>query len=437
MERYFGTDGIRGLVGEELTAELAFRCGNALAREKTRPKILLGRDTRRSGEMLSLAFAAGVTEAGGDVLDAQVLPTPAIAALTKEVRADFGVVISASHNPPEYNGIKIFNREGQKLSREEESALEARFSSTMRVSEREMGRFWVYEKAAKEYEKLITSNVQDLSKLTVVLDCANGAASTIAPRVFEQLGARVFAISCAKDGEINVDCGAVAPKRLAKEVVRLGADVGFAFDGDADRLIAVDETGRIRDGDALLYLLARDLLKRGELAPCAVVGTAHSNEGLAVALQELDVSFLRTDVGDKFVAERMRKDGIVLGGEPSGHVILGTRSTTGDGILVALAISSILVRTGKPFSALAELKLFPQVNVSVAVQEKVRILGNERLAEVVRAERERLAGGRILVRASGTEPKVRVMAESDDVEKSAASVERIVAVLLDLEENGG
>lgn len=415
MGIFFGTDGLRGIVNEELTFEVAYRCANALPTLKESPLVLIGRDTRVSGEYLSVAVAGGVISGGGDVIDLGVVPTSAVAYLTRTLGADFGVVISASHNPREYNGIKIFDKKGYKLSDSEEERIERAFITSRICTFDKVGSFKQNLKLVKKYEDFLVGTSEcNLRGLTVVLDCANGAACRVAPAVFRRLGARVIATGISHDGmKINDGCGALYPQTLAKSIKRYNADVGFAFDGDADRLIAVSADGDIVDGDMIIYMLAKHLKARGGLKKNTVVGTSHTNMGIEKALLKQGIKLLRTDIGDKYVLARLLEDTLSLGGEQSGHIILKDLHSTGDGILSAIAVANMMTDSGKGLSELFDAELYPQSNLSIAVKDKFKVINSERLSEACADARAALGElGRVMVRASGTEPKIRITVES-------------------------
>ncbi len=421
MERYFGTDGIRGVANRDLTPELAFRCGNAVARLRTRPRIVIGRDTRTSGEMFLMCVSGGAMAAGADVVDLGVIPTAGVAYLTRYLGADFGIVISASHNPDRFNGIKVFRADGRKMSEAEEAATERHFSATWLSEPHLIGRRSVRSDSLRIYEDWLCQTVScSLSGFKVVLDCSNGASCMAAPEVFKRLGAEVVCIGNRPEAGINESCGSLHPENLQAEVVKQGADMGFAYDGDADRVIAVDERGALGDGDQILYLLARRRQVQGQLPGGCVVGTAHTNLGMEHALREQGIKLHRADIGDKYVMELMQKTGAAVGGEQSGHIILSAFATTGDGILTSLQVAECVRESGEKLSELLKVELYPQTNVSIEVKEKLRIMGNESLAESVEEQRNTLEGkGRIVVRASGTEPVIRVFAECRDAELAA------------------
>ncbi len=435
MGGYFGTDGIRGIANEFLTGELAFRAGNAVARLESRPLILVGRDTRISCDMLALSFASGALSAGATVFDLGVIPTAGVAYCTKLLNADFGVVISASHNPAAFNGIKLFDRRGYKLSEESERAIEHNMNASRLVGNARIGKYFQKFQFADLYVSDIVASGKPLERLKVVLDCANGGAYKVAPTVFKRLGAEVTAINTGKSGfDINDNAGALHPEALASIVREEAADVGFAYDGDADRVIAVDESGEIVDGDRILYLLAKDYNRKGKLANRLVVGTSHTNVGIQIALKREEIELIRSDVGDKYVIDMMKKTGAILGGEQSGHIILGDLATTGDGILTSVRVAALLKETGERLSSLASVDLFPQANLNIRVKDKLRVLNDESLAICLADERERLGeGGRIVVRASGTESVVRVLVETSDREQSDRIARRIANAIEELE----
>lgn len=432
MLEYFGTDGIRGKANEFLSGELAFKCGNALAQLKKNALIIIGRDTRVSGEMLTLALSAGAMAGGADVYDAGVIPTAGVAYLVRHCNADFGVVISASHNPAEYNGIKVFSSRGYKLEEHEEERIERKMISQIFVKSMDVGRFLQRFDLAQEYESSLLSAFEcDLSGMKIALDCANGAAYKIAPELFRRAGAEVFSFGTDADGaSINRECGSLHTERLSTFVREHGCDAGFAFDGDADRLIAADENGNIADGDKLIYMFACDMQECGALKGGAAVGTTHTNMGVERALREKGIELLRSDIGDKYVKELMLKRGSNVGGEQSGHIILTDYATTGDGILSAVIAACVMKRSGKKLSELTDVRLFPQYNINVPVQDKVRVLGSDALRAELENARKKLDGrGRIVVRASGTEQVIRVFAETQSEslsEETARSVARFI-----------
>lgn len=431
---YFGTDGIRGIANLDLTCPLALSVGNALASLKKNCRVLIGMDTRVSGDMLLHAVATGVMQGGGDVLDVGVMPTAGIAYLTRFYKADYGVVISASHNPAEYNGIKVFDADGYKLGDKRERDLELRMANPHIVRSIATGKYMFMHDSAADYVKFLLSNIDGFKGLRVLVDCSNGAAGRVAKTVFEQAGASVVAINTSAAGiDINENVGALYASNLAPKVKDGGFDVGFAYDGDADRLIAVDENGNVVDGDHLLYILACEAQRRGHLETGSVVGTHHTNMGVQEALENKGIKLVRADIGDKYVLEQMLKDGSPLGAEQSGHIILGRHTTTGDGILASLVVAQIIADSGKTLSQLDEAKGYAQVNINVPVSDKLRIINSEAVTNEVGKVYEELAGqGRVLLRASGTEPKIRIMVECKSESKAKTLAKRLESVLKSL-----
>ncbi len=438
MGLFFGTDGLRGIVNKELTFDVAYKCGNALPALVDSPLVLVGRDTRVSGSYLTVAVAGGVMSGGGRVIDLGVVPTSAVAYLTKALGADFGVVISASHNPKEYNGIKIFDKNGYKLSESEEEKIERTFITSRVCTYDKIGSFESDHKLVKKYEDFLASvSERSLEGLTVVLDGANGAACRVAPAVFRRLGANVIASNCFDDGmRINESCGALYPETLVKRMKRYKADVGFAFDGDADRLIAVSGCGRIIDGDMIIYMLAKHMQARGTLKQNTVVGTSHTNMGIEAALAKAGIKLHRTDIGDKYVLARLVQDELSLGGEQSGHIILKDVHSTGDGILTAIAVANMMTESGCGLDELFDATLYPQTNINITVKDKLKIMNSEHLmAECARVQNALSGVGRIMVRASGTEPKIRVMVESPDGEANEKLADEVVSLVRKIDEN--
>lgn len=429
MGRLFGTDGVRGVANTELTCDLAYNLGRAGAHVLAqtahhKPKILIGRDTRVSGGMLSSALMAGICSVGAHAADAGVITTPGVAHLTRVQKYDAGVMISASHNPVQDNGIKYFSSEGYKLSDALEERIEgilldgAETPPTPKGSE--VGDIMLALDARQTYiDHCISMLSMDAGGVKVVLDCANGAASSYAPEIFSRLGCDAIATHCTPDGlNINLDCGSTHPESLQRAVIERGAAAGFAFDGDADRLIVVDEKGELVDGDQIMAIVGIYLHGQGRLAKDTVVATVMSNMGLEIALRERGIHLLRAAVGDRYVLEAMLEGGYRYGGEQSGHFIHLDDGTTGDGIVSAIRLLSILLTTGKPLSELAAVVTrMPQVlvNVRVANERKNRLLDDLRIrAHVAELEKELGGKGRLLVRPSGTEALVRVMIEGPD-----------------------
>jgi phosphoglucosamine mutase len=429
MKKLFGTDGVRGVANVyPMTAEMAMQIGRAAAytfkNSKRRHRIVIGKDTRLSGYMLESALVAGICSMGVDVLLVGPLPTPGIANITSSMRADAGVVISASHNPFEDNGIKFFSRDGFKLPDEKELMMEELIFSkqidSLRPTAKEVGKAYRIDDAAGRYVVFLKSTFPkdlDLSGLKIVLDCANGAAYKVAPAVFEELGAEVIAIGIKPNGtNINADCGSLHPEVMSKAVKEHGADLGIALDGDADRVIFVDEYGNVVDGDRIMAICATDMLKKGTLKRNTLVATVMSNMGLDIAMKRAGGEVIKTAVGDRYVVEEMVKGGYNLGGEQSGHMIFLDHNTTGDGVLSALQVLAVMQRRGKRLSELAMvMEPLPQVLVNVRLSQKSDIMLVPEVAELIRDVESKLDGeGRVLIRYSGTEPLLRIMLEGSD-----------------------
>lgn len=427
--KLFGTDGIRGIANvPPMTIETALRLGRAVARLYHRPghrgRIIIGKDTRLSGYMFEQAMAAGICSMGADVMLCGPLPTPGIAFLTSSMRADAGVVISASHNPYYDNGIKIFAADGFKLP----DATEAKLEELMAQGEdgqplpapEDIGRAQRIDDAKGRYIVFLKNSFPrrlSLDGLKIVVDCAHGAAYRVAPNVLAELGASVTSLSVAPDGKnINDHCGALHPESMCRAVVEQGAHIGIALDGDADRVIFADERGRIVNGDAIMALCARRLLSRGELRKSTLVATVMSNLGLERAMADMGGQLLRTAVGDRYVVEAMRQHDLNLGGEQSGHLVFLDHMTTGDGIIAALQVLAILLEENKPLSELASImKQYPQVLLSVKVARRLPLVELATVQSLItRIESELGSDGRVLVRYSGTEPKARVMIEGPE-----------------------
>ena len=434
MAALFGTDGVRGTYGVDLTDELAFRLGRAaalvLARGHPHPRILIARDTRASGLPLERGLAGGFLAAGADPLSAGVLPTPGLARLVIELGAEAGAMISASHNPAGDNGIKFFGRDGMKLPDEVEYAIEEAMGES--DGSAAPGTAEPLPDAEERYLAFLLEGMPTLRGLRIVVDCANGAASRVAPEAYRRAGAQVVAINDAPDGSnINDACGSTHPETLQRAVVDSGADAGLAHDGDADRLIAVDETGGIVDGDQILAICALDALERGALANRAVVSTVMANLGLRRSMAAKGIEVVETQVGDRYVLEAMRDKGIVIGGEQSGHIVFLDRHTTGDGILTGLRLLSIAATSKQPLSKLATVSpRLPQHLVAVPVRDRGALASATSVWDAVRSiEAELGDDGRVLVRASGTEPVIRVMAEATTDDAARSAVERIAAAV--------
>ncbi len=432
--KFFGTDGIRGLTNAEpMTAQMALAIGMAAGahflRGDHRHRVVIGKDTRLSGYMMESAMVAGFTSVGMDVVLVGPMPTPAVAMLTRSMRADLGVMISASHNPFADNGIKLFGPDGYKLSDEAERAIEARFEKGPTLARPELiGRARRIDDARGRYIHFAKSTFPEhlrLDGLKVVLDCANGAAYHVAPDTLWELGAEVIPLGVAPNGvNINDGCGSTHPELLRETVVASGADIGLALDGDADRLIVVDETGHMVDGDQLMALIALEARRRGVLKGDAVVATVMSNLGLERKLGEAGLTLTRTQVGDRYVLEEMRRSGCNVGGEQSGHIILTDHATTGDGLVAGLQVLAALVEAKAPASKLLhQFEPLPQLLKNVRFNGGAEPLAADSVRKRIAAAEAELEGrGRLVIRKSGTEPLIRVMAEGDD----AALVERLV-----------
>jgi len=440
--KYFGTDGIRGRVGSptmspDFVLKLGWAAGRVLASSGTR-KVLIGKDTRISGYMFESALEAGLTAAGVKTRMLGPIPTPAIAYLTQTLRASAGIVVSASHNPYYDNGIKFLGPDGGKLPDELEEAIEAELEKVMvTVDSAELGKARRIVDAPGRYIEFCKGtfpSVLDLAGVKLVVDCANGAAYTTAPRVFAELGADVITIGDKPDGlNINQNCGATAPQALAAAVLEHGADAGIALDGDGDRIIMVDDLGRIIDGDEILYLIAKDLKATGRLQG-GVVGTVMSNLGFELALKELDIPFMRAGVGDRHVMRLLKEHDWQVGGEPSGHVICLHASPSGDGIIAGLQVLACMAQEQKKLSVLAAgVQKLPQLMINVPLKERVDIDANGAIQDAVaQTELELGENGRVLLRPSGTEPLVRVMVEGKDAERVKNTCESLADAVRDI-----
>lgn len=441
MGKLFGTDGVRGVVGEDLTAELAMKIGRAAASVLVgatthRPKVLIGKDTRISGDMLESALAAGFCSVGVDVVIVGVVPTPAIAYLTRFYKCDAGVVISASHNPTEFNGIKIFSKDGYKLLDEVEEQIEALIFDETKMqpyaTDGHVGRIYENTSAIEDYVTYIASTTDvDLKGLTIGIDCANGAASETAKHLFPSLGAKCMFIGTAPDGcNINEDCGSTHLEKLAAFVKDNQLDCGIAFDGDADRCLAVDENGDLVDGDKMIAIFAKEMKSENALKNNTAVVTVMSNLGFMEYMKEQGIDTAVTKVGDRYVLEEMKEKDYSIGGEQSGHVILLDHNTTGDGQLTAVKLLSILANNNMTMSEMNGIyKQFPQVllNIKTTPEGKEKYQTSEMLQDYIKQEEQELIGlGRVLVRLSGTEPLIRVMVEGRNEDEITACAERIV-----------
>jgi len=444
MGRLFGTDGVRGVANKELTAGLAYKLGQAGAyvltgELKHTPKIIVGMDTRISGDMLEAALVAGICSVGAEAVCLGIMPTPAIAYLTRLYNADAGVVISASHNPFEFNGIKFFNNQGYKLPDEIEDKIEAIIlDNAVELPSpvgSELGRKSLSESALDDYVAFLKKTIDvDLKGLKIAIDCANGASYEVAPYTLFELGAEVTVINNEPDGlNINKDCGSTHMKQLQEKVVEIGADIGLAFDGDADRMLAVDEKGNVIDGDQIMAVIGLDLKNKGKLSKDTIVATVMSNMGFDIMGKKEGLNIAKTKVGDRYVLEEMLAKGYILGGEQSGHVIFLEHNTTGDGMVTGLQLLQVLKTSGKKVSELASvMQILPQVlkNAKVSNDKKHSYLEDEVIAKACKELEEEFHGeGRVLIRPSGTEPLVRVMIEGKDqdfITKKAVDLVKVI-----------
>lgn len=448
MGKLFGTDGVRGVANEELTCELAYKIGKCAAyvltgEIKRKPKILIGKDTRISGDMLEAALTAGLCSVGAQVVSLGVIPTPAVAYLTRKYDADAGVVISASHNSAEYNGIKIFNANGYKLN----DAIEERIENLILVDDSEImlptgddvGTVTKCDTAVDDYAEFAKSTIDcTLEGMKIAVDCANGASYMTAPRVLAELGAEIYTVSNHPNGvNINLNCGSTHTEKFGEYVKNINVDIGLSFDGDADRLLVIDELGNLIDGDKIMMICAEYLKEAGMLNKNTLVTTVMTNLGLVLAAKEKGINIAQTNVGDRYVLEEMLKCGYSLGGEQSGHIIFLDHNTTGDGLVSALQLLNIVKKTGKKLSELANVfKTLPQamVNAKVKNSNKYDYAKDEVItAEIKALEEEFKDNGRVLIRPSGTEPFVRVMIEGPTqniVEQKAKYLAKLIEARL-------
>ena len=440
MRKYFGTDGIRGIAGESLTADLSFKVGKALGKllteKKDHPKVVIGRDTRISCDMIEHALTAGLTSTGVNVMTVGTIPTPAIAYLTKTIETDSGIMISASHNPYQDNGIKIFGPDGFKLTDEQELEIESLIDNSEQIknaSFEKIGKVYGGNELTQKYIQHIKQSITgDLSDIKIALDCANGATTGVAPFIFGDLEAGIETIGCQPNGiNINDNVGSTKIATISEFVKENNVDVGFAFDGDGDRVLAVDAEGNVVDGDKIMFILAKHLKEQGELKDNMVVSTVMSNIGFYKAIEENGLQSVKTAVGDRYVVEEMRKNDYSLGGEQSGHIVLMNYATTGDGILTAVKLSNIIKTSGKSLKELAsEVSIYPQKLVNIKVVDKKTAMEDaEILAECEKVEKELEGNGRILLRASGTENLIRVMVEASSDELTDKYCEQVAKIV--------
>lgn len=430
MGKLFGTDGIRGIANKDLTPELAFKVGRAgayILSKGSKGKIIVGKDTRKSGDMLEAALTAGICSMGIDVISLGVVPTPAVAYLTRKYNGLAGVVISASHNPVEYNGIKFFNENGYKLNDDIEEEIERIILNDIEILERpikeDIGQTIIENNGYKDYIKFLETTIKgNFAGIKIAVDCGNGAIYKIAPQLLEDMNGEIIVINDKPNGEnINVNCGSTNPSMIQSLVLEVKADIGLSFDGDADRLIAVDEKGNILDGDHILAICGSYLHQQGKLKNNTVVGTVMTNMGLDVYLKDKGIDIVKTAVGDRYVLEEMLSKGYILGGEQSGHIIFLDHNTTGDGLLTGLQLIQVMKETGKRMSELNGLMTnFPQVLINARVKNDLKntYLENEEIkSKIVKIEEMFHGEGRVVIRPSGTEPLVRVMIEGKNKEE--------------------
>ena len=440
MRKYFGTDGIRGIAGESLTADLSFKVGKALGKllteKKEHPKVIIGRDTRKTTQNKQHALSAGLTSTGVHVMTVGIIPTPAIAYLTKTIETDSGIMISASHNPYQDNGIKIFGPDGFKLTDEQELEIEHLIDNSDEIknaSFEKIGKLYGANELSQKYVQHIKQSISgDLSGIKIALDCANGATTGVAPFIFGDLEADIETIGCQPNGiNINDNVGSTKINTIVEFVKNNDIDMGFAFDGDGDRVLAVDAKGNIVDGDKIMFILAKHLKNQGELKDNMVVSTVMSNIGFYKAIDEHGLQSVKTAVGDRYVVEEMRNNDYSLGGEQSGHIILMNYATTGDGILTAVKLADIIKSSGKSLEELAnEVSIYPQklVNIKV-IDKKTAMEDSEILDECKKVEKELEGNGRILLRASGTENLIRVMVEASSDELTDKYCEQVARIV--------
>jgi phosphoglucosamine mutase len=439
----FGTDGVRGVANIELTNELAYKLGkygsHVITKGKKKSKILIGKDTRISGDMLESAIISGILSSGIDVIQIGVIPTPAIAYLVRYFNADAGIMISASHNPVEFNGIKFFNSEGYKLSDEVENNIEEYIIGDKELnhiqSGTEIGRKTSNNECINIYSNYVKKTIDfPLNNLKVALDCANGAASTVAPMTLKSLGAEVIVINNKPNGlNINVNCGSTYPEAIQNLVLESNADIGLAFDGDADRLIAVDEKGQIVDGDKIMAICGNHLKDKNALKDNTIVSTVMSNIGFDISLKENNLNTVKTCVGDRYVLEEMKKNNYTLGGEQSGHIIFLEHNTTGDGLLSGIQLINAMLDSNKKLSTLASIMTkYPQILINAKVSNEIKHnykSDQEITKEIDRVTKYFEGKGRVLIRPSGTEPLVRVMIEGKDTDEIKKHAEELVKLI--------
>lgn len=441
MRRYFGTDGVRGVANYELTAELAYKLGRAgaytITKESNKPIILIGRDTRISGEMIEHAVVAGILSMGANVIKLGVITTPAVAYLIKKLGANAGIMISASHNPFQDNGIKFFGADGFKLSDRIESEIEIFIDmeedELPRPTGRDIGRVEENNNFKQLYVDFLKESISTrFDNIRIIMDTANGAAYELAPRVFRELGAEVIAINNQPNGiNINDKCGSTHPEGLIKVVLETKADLGVAYDGDADRLIVIDDKGQVLDGDQIMIICGKYLHEKERLNNNTIVSTVMSNMGFYKALDKIGLNSVKTKVGDRYVVEAMKENGYNLGGEQSGHIIFLDYNTTGDGVLSSIQLVNVIKEKGLPLSELAKTMIrYPQILENIYISDREKYNNNSRIEQKIEEVQAKLGDeGRVLVRLSGTEPLIRVMAEGTDITLLKTYINEIVDVI--------
>lgn len=416
IKKYFGTDGIRGEFGKDLNENIAFLCGNRLGYSSDGGTVVVGRDNRPSGAAIARALIDGIITAGANVIDLGIVTTPNVAFTTVDNKANYGVAITASHNPWQYNGIKVFDYNGRKLENIEEIEIEKHIDEGKVFEAEYKGSVEDGKHYVQEYVDDLCNLIGSIKGLKIVLDCSNGASSKTAGKIFERLGADVVAYNTEEDGHlINEGCGALHPEFIVSKVLEQKADIGLCFDGDADRVIAVDANGKKVDGDSIIYIIGKYLKEQGRLTNNAVVGTLHTNMGVEKSLAKIGIRLERTDIGDHFVVERMLKEDLLVGGEQSGHIILREFSNTGDGILAGLYLSRLIKEKNISLASLDDSVHYPQENINIITEKKKEIMASAEVKDFVKALESELGDkGRVLLRASGTEPKIRIMTECED-----------------------
>lgn len=431
MSIFFGTDGLRGIIGDDLNHEIAYNCGNALGKITPKSNILLGKDTRLSGDYIATAFASGLISAGCNITMVDICPTPAVAHLTHTLGYDYGVAITASHNPLDHNGIKIFDNNYRKIPDKKEELIEKNFFRHILTDNNDLGQIKYNGDLVNIYEKFLKEKIQTLGTLKVVFDCANGATSKVIQNIFKEHKDNIIIINNSTDGkEINKNCGATNLSAIKDAIITHNADIGFAFDGDGDRVIAIEKGGEIIDGDKIIYILTKYYLDNNNLKHKEVVGTMHTNMGMEIGLRDLGITLHRAEIGDKYVSAKLIDNDLQIGGEQSGHIIQRDILPTGDGILTAITLINVINYYHLPLSPLCTYTPYQQCNINVRVENKLNIINNSKLSLELEKRQTQLKDlGRIMVRVSGTEPVIRVMVESKDKDTSEKIASSIVGII--------